>query len=215
MKLYIYDHCPYCVKARMIFGVKDLPYEMITLLNDDVETPVRMIGQKMVPILQKDDGAFMPESMDIVRYVDVSFGAPMVTGEINPAVGAWLAGTGAYLSRLCYPRWVKAPLEEFATLGACAYFTEKKTASIGDFDEHLANSEALIAAAEAHLEQLAPLIQSSGAVNGAFSEDDIHLFPVLRSLSIVRGVHYPDAVQAYRKRMAERSGIPLHDGMAL
>ncbi|HCS3144438.1 TPA: glutaredoxin, partial [Shigella flexneri] len=25
MKLYIYDHCPYCLKARMIFGLKNIP----------------------------------------------------------------------------------------------------------------------------------------------------------------------------------------------
>ncbi|MDN5160564.1 glutaredoxin, partial [Escherichia coli] len=24
MKLYIYDHCPYCLKARMIFGLKNI-----------------------------------------------------------------------------------------------------------------------------------------------------------------------------------------------
>ena len=25
MKLYVYDHCPFCVRARMIFGLKNLP----------------------------------------------------------------------------------------------------------------------------------------------------------------------------------------------
>ena len=55
MKLYIYDHCPYCLKARMIFGLKNIPVELHVLLNDDAETPTRMVGQKQVPILQKDD----------------------------------------------------------------------------------------------------------------------------------------------------------------
>lgn len=54
MKLYIYDHCPFCVKARMIFGLKNIPVELNVLQNDDEATPTRMIGQKMVPILQKD-----------------------------------------------------------------------------------------------------------------------------------------------------------------
>ena len=54
MKLYIYDHCPYCLKARMIFGLKNIPVELHVLLNDDAETPTRMVGQKQVPILQKD-----------------------------------------------------------------------------------------------------------------------------------------------------------------
>ena len=53
MKLYIYDHCPFCVKARMIFGLKNLPVELIVMLNDDEETPKRLIGQKIAPILQK------------------------------------------------------------------------------------------------------------------------------------------------------------------
>ncbi len=57
MKLYIYDHCPYCLKARMIFGLKNIPVELHVLLNDDAETPTRMVGQKQVPILQKDDPA--------------------------------------------------------------------------------------------------------------------------------------------------------------
>lgn len=53
MKLYIYDHCPFCLKARMIFGLKNLPVELIVMSNDDEATPTRMIGQKMAPILQK------------------------------------------------------------------------------------------------------------------------------------------------------------------
>lgn len=61
MKLYIYDHCPYCLKARMIFGLKNIPVELHVLLNDDAETPTRMVGQKQVPILQKDDSRYMPE----------------------------------------------------------------------------------------------------------------------------------------------------------
>ena len=52
MKLYIYDHCPYCVKARMIFGLKAFPFKLMCLLNDDEKTPISMIGVKMLPILK-------------------------------------------------------------------------------------------------------------------------------------------------------------------
>lgn len=84
MKLYIYDHCPYCLKARMIFGLKNIPVELHVLLNDDAETPTRMVGQKQVPILQKDDSRYMPESMDIVHYVDKLDGKPnAVNGELS------------------------------------------------------------------------------------------------------------------------------------
>lgn len=53
MKLFIYDHCPFCVKARMIFGLQGQPVRLVTLLNDDEITPTTMIGKKMAPILQK------------------------------------------------------------------------------------------------------------------------------------------------------------------
>lgn len=53
MKLYIYDHCPFCVRARMIFGLRDVAVEEVVLANDDEATPIGMIGSKQVPILQK------------------------------------------------------------------------------------------------------------------------------------------------------------------
>ena len=90
MKLYIYDHCPFCLKARMIFGLKNIPVELHVLLNDDAETPTRMVGQKQVPILQKDDSRYMPESMDIVHYVDKLDGKPLLTGKRSPAIEEWL-----------------------------------------------------------------------------------------------------------------------------
>lgn len=31
MKLYVYDHCPFCVRACMIFGLKNLPVELVVL----------------------------------------------------------------------------------------------------------------------------------------------------------------------------------------
>ncbi|WP_422526088.1 glutaredoxin 2 [Serratia fonticola] len=209
MKLFIYDHCPFCVKARMIFGFKDLPVRLVTLLSDDEITPTSMIGKKMAPILQKDDGSYLPESMDIVHYVDNLDGKPLLTGKTNPAVAAWLQHTATYVNKLLLPRFANADFEEFATDNARRYFSDKKQAANGDFSVLLADSADLIAQLEEDLATLSPLIQSSEAVNGTLSEDDIHLFPLLRSLSIVAGVALPDNVEAYRNHMAQRVDIPL------
>jgi len=40
MKLYIYDHCPFCVRARMIFGLRDVAVEGVGLAKYDETTPV-------------------------------------------------------------------------------------------------------------------------------------------------------------------------------
>lgn len=101
MKLYIYDHCPYCLKARMIFGLKNIPVELHVLLNDDAETPTRMVGQKQVPILQKDDSRYMPESMDIVHYVDKLDGKPLLTGKRSLPLKSGCARSMATQTNCC------------------------------------------------------------------------------------------------------------------
>ena len=215
MKLYIYDHCPFCVKARMIFGLKNIPVELNVLLNDDEATPTRMIGQKMAPILQKDDSRYPPESMDIVHYVDKLDGKPLLTGKQNPALDAWLRKVNGYVNRLLIPRFAKSPFDEFATPEARAYFVAKKEAAIGNFDEHMAHSAGLIKKISDDLRALDKLIVQPNAVNGELSDDDIHLFPLLRNLTIVAGINWPTRVADYRDNMAKQTQINLLSSMAI
>lgn len=212
MKLYYYDHCPYCVKARMIFGLTQTEVELIPLLNDDETTPMNLIGVKMVPILIRKDGRAMPESMDIVTYIDHRT-TPIITGKKNPAIAEWLKGRD-YYRKLCYPRWVAAPLPEFKTDSARAYFTARKEEMIGSFTKHLENTPELKQQAELHLHQLEPLIQKAHAVNGTVSEDDFHLFAALRSLTIVKDLQFPSKVLDYILTMSQKTNIPLHISIA-
>src|SRR5471030_504503 len=101
MKLYVYEHCPFCVKARMIFGLKNIPVEIKVLLNDDEKTPISMVGKKMVPILQKQDGSFMPESMDIVNFIDKSDRKPLLTGQPTRPLRPGCA-TSLNIPAVCY-----------------------------------------------------------------------------------------------------------------
>ncbi|NDJ58164.1 glutaredoxin 2 [Enterobacteriaceae bacterium 4M9] len=215
MKLYIYDHCPFCVKARMIFGLKNIPVDVNILLNDDEQTPTRMVGKKIVPILQKDDSRYMTESMDIVHYVDKLDGKPLLTGTRSPQLEEWLRKVNGYINHLLLPRIAKAPFDEFATPEARAYFTRKKEAAIGSFAEHLAHSSGLIKNISSDLRALDKLIQQPNAVNGELSDDDIHLFPLLRSLTLVAGVEYPSRVADYRDNMAKQTQITLLTSRAL
>ena len=214
MKLFVYDHCPFCVKARMIFGLKNVPFELVIMLNDDEATPIRMIGKKMAPILE-DGTRHLAESMDIVAQIDGASGARILSGPGNPSLAQWNDDVSGPLYSLALPRWAAADFKEFSTPTARAYFTRNKERMIGSFSEHMAASADYVASLNSHLLALDPLIQSPDAVNGELSEDDIHLFATLRSMSIVRGIVYPPAVEAYRLRMAERSGVDLHDPIAI
>lgn len=207
--LYIYDHCPFCVKPRMIFGFKNRPYTITYLLNDDEETPIKMIGQKMLPILQEGDH-YMAESMDIVAHVDQLDGKPVLTGASNPVVIAWIDSVYDNFNRLVIPRYANNPtLPEFVTAEARAYFTRKKEVLLGDFSTLFAQTEERVAEMNKKLLELDPLIKSASACNGELSEDDIHLFPILRGLSMVEGVIYPEKVNNYRQTMSALTGVPL------
>ena len=198
MKLYIYDHCPYCLKARMIFGLKNIPVELHVLLNDDAETPTRMVGQKQVPILQKDDSRYMPESMDIVHYVDKLDGKPLLTGKRSPAIEEWLRKVNGYANKLLLPRFAKSAFDEFSTPA-----------------DLLAHSDGLIKNISDDLRALDKLIVKPNAVNGELSEDDIQLFPLLRNLTLVAGINWPSRVADYRDNMAKQTQINLLSSMAI
>lgn len=215
MKLYIYDHCPFCIKARMIFGLKNIPVELNVLANDDDETPTRMIGQKMVPILQKDDSRYLPESMDIVHYVDKLDGKPLLTGKKNPAIDEWLRKVNSYANHLLLPRFAKSAFDEFSIPSARKYFTEKKEAMIGSFADHLAHSAGLTKKISDDLRALDKLIVQPNGVNGELSEDDIQLFPLLRNLTLVAGITWPTRVADYRDNMAKQTQVNLLSSMAI
>jgi len=215
VKLYIYDHCPFCIKARMIFGLKNIPVELIVLANDDDETPTRMTGQKMVPILQKDDSRYLPESMDIVHYVDQLDGKPLLTGKKNPAIDEWLRKVNSYANHLLLPRFAKSAFDEFSTPSARKYFTEKKEAMIGSFADHLAHSAGLTKKISEDLRTLDKRIVQPNGVNGELSEDDIQLFPLLRNLTLVAGINWPTRVADYRDNMAKQTQINLLSSMAI
>jgi glutaredoxin 2 len=65
------------------------------------------------------------------------------------------------------------------------------------------------------LRALDELIQEPNAVNGELSEDDFSLWPLLRSLSIVKGVVLPSRVQAYRDNMAKQTQVNLFTSLAI
>ncbi|MDK4684523.1 GrxB family glutaredoxin [Kingella negevensis] len=217
MKLYIYDHCPFCIRARMILGLRDVPLENIVLLNDDEDTPIGLIGAKQVPILQKPDGSHMGESLDIVRYIDEFSGCETRLNEtIRPEIQAWFDRFMAYGNHLIQPRDIQIGLPEFATPEAIAYFQKKKESMLGSFEQNLTETSKYLAQAEQELAQLDTLVKSSGCLNGEnLSMEDIIIFPLLRNLSIVKGIQYPQNVLAYVQTMAEKAKIDTYFDRAI
>ncbi|MBN6710221.1 glutaredoxin 2 [Haemophilus haemoglobinophilus] len=215
MKLYVYDHCPFCVRARMIFGLKNLDVEKIVLLNDDEDTPISLVGKKVVPILIKEDGTAMPESLDIVHYIDEHYGEKILSSDIRPEINDWVKQVSQYYNRLTMPRFIVLNLPEYTTQSAVDYFVKKKTESIGEFSENLANTAQYLQQLQQDLATLEPLVLSSETLNGKLSLEDIIVFPILRNLTCVKGLVYPAKIQDYLVNMAEKSKVDLYSDRAI
>lgn len=215
MKLYVYDHCPFCTRARMAAALRGVATELVYLPNDDEETPIRLIGAKQLPILQKEDGSHMGESLDIVRYLDRQSSlqsSEALDEAVRPEIQAWVDAFGDWGNRLIMPRDVQLDLPEFAAESSVAYFKGKKEAWLGaSFEQLLQETPRYLAQAQEALHALNDLIApNADYVNGThLSMEDILVFPLLRNLSMVKGVAYPDNVAHYVRAMSQAAKIPL------
>jgi len=56
--VYVYDHCPFCVRARLALGMKNVKHNIFFLANDDIPTPTALVGKKVAPIFVRIIGIF-------------------------------------------------------------------------------------------------------------------------------------------------------------
>ncbi|GJH43150.1 GrxB family glutaredoxin [Pasteurella canis] len=215
MQLYVYDHCPYCVRAIMIFGLKELDVKINVILNDDEVTPTNLVGKKVVPILIKEDGEAMPESLDIVNYIDTHYGTPIVQKDVRPEVEAVLKDITSYSNYLLMPRFIKLDVPEFATQSAIDYFTKKKTEYVGDFAQHMSKTDEYLSRLKLDLDKLESLVIGGTSLNQSLSLEDILVFPILRNLTCVKGLKFPEKIDNYVKKMSALSKVNLYTKQAL
>lgn len=193
MKLHIYEHCPFCVRARMIFGIKKIPVELRVMSEGDAETPTRMVGKKVAPVLEKDDGTFMAESMDIVHYVDGLSGDRLLTGTGNSEIDRWCEMVTDTLFRLVIPRFTRAEFEEISTPAAREAYVERENRAFGDLEKLMLETPDLLQEMNAWLGELEPVLAHRNEIN----ESDFRLYPLLRSLTIVRDARFGSDTRIY------------------
>jgi glutaredoxin 2 len=205
MKLYLFEHCSVCFRVRMAAALKRMHFQETVVLEDDSETMIRLVGKRRVPILIKDDGTPMLESMDMVAYIDKD-GDPILTGPERPEISAWADSVVEKTIPLTMPRYPLLGLPEFATISARDHFIVRKRKKMGDFVELRAQTREQIDALMPELEVIDRLIESPTAVNGRLSLDDIRVVPLLRSAAVVKGLRFPQKVRAYFETMMDRIG---------
>jgi len=205
MRLYLWEHCWICFRVRMVAALKRLHLQETVLLEDDSATMINLVGKRVVPILVKDDGQPMLESMDMVAYID-GLGTPILVGPQRSELAAWATATADKSAPLTWPRYPLLGLPEFSTIAAHDHYVIRKRKRLGDFVELRAMTREYIDALIPNLETLDRLIESPTAVNGKLSLDDIRVLPLLRSAAVVKGLSFPKKVRDYFETMMSRIG---------
>ena len=206
MKLYMFEHCSLCFRVRMMAALKGKHLQEAVVLDDDTDTMVGLVGKRVIPILLKDDGQPMLESMDMVRYID-GLGSPILLGRERPEISAWADQVVSKTAPLTMPRYPLLGLPEFATPAALAHYTMRKRKSYGDFVELRSHTSEQIRDLMPLLDRLDALIESPQAVSGTLSYDDIRVLPLLRSVAVVKGLALPPRVRDYFETMMHRIGF--------
>lgn len=143
MKLYHYVHCPFCVRVRLALGYLQLAYDSNVVPYNDEETPTKLTGKKMLPIMAFDDGTVMNESLDIIKKLDSN---NLLKNELmithQEEINALLDRIGKPVHNLCMPYWIWTP--EFNEQSR-EYFQKKKEIKRGPFKNLIHQKEEFIA----------------------------------------------------------------------
>ena len=201
----MFEHCSLCFRVRMTAALKRLHLQETVILDDDSDTMISLVGRRVIPILVKDSGQPMLESMDMVSYID-SIGEPVFTRHEREEIAKWAENVVSKTGPLTMPRYPLLGLPEFGTVAALDHYNSRKRKTYGDFVELRAKTRRYIYELMPALEQLDRLIESPTAVNGTLSVDDVRVLPLLRAAAVVKELRFPPRVRQYFEAMMERIG---------
>jgi glutaredoxin 2 len=205
VKLLMFEHCSLCFRVRMAAALKRVHLQEAVVLDDDTHQMVGFVGKRVIPILVKNDGQPMLESMEMVTYID-AIGDPVLTGPERKEIHTWAQNVVGKTAPLTMPRYPLLGLPEFGTVAALDHYNLRKRKVFGDFVELRANTRAYLRELAPDLEQLDRLIEGPTAINGKLSRDDIRVLPLLRSAAVVKGLRFPRKVRDYFEAMMELVG---------
>ena len=214
IKMFVYNHCPFCIKTRMVANMTGLDYELIILANDDEQSHIEKIGSKQVPFLQKPNGDYIKESEAICNYIVKYQKFVIGSTKNNSQLNLLIKELHQMSKTLTYPRIPHhfQNSEDFPTQSAKDYFIAKKSAYIGDMQELYINPpKDTITKTQAKIYEINKHIQYPFVNGYEFSWDDINIFPFLSIITIIKDlVHIPKSIQKYLNSIESKTNIELY-----
>ncbi|MEI7511107.1 MAG: glutathione S-transferase N-terminal domain-containing protein [Candidatus Peregrinibacteria bacterium] len=215
MILYHYEHCPFCQRLRLFLGFKGIPYTKQLLSYADTKTQEDLIGKRVLPIMDFEDGMVIPESLDILREIEMRVPHPI--GFIGPVEARlqWASQVVITLPgyfNLLLPYYLEHYTQEFALHpDGAVYFQSSKEKKRGKTFEELKKEIPQIYEEniKAGLLDIAAVVEDEFIMGPTFSVADCVLAADLSGLRLVPGIELPPEIPAYIKRVEARCGVDL------
>ena len=216
--LYDYNHCPYCVRVHMLFKRKNITPKIITLAYDDAKTPTEIYGKKTLPFIIKSDNSILGESLDIINYLDnIDNNSILSDKNLTEEINSALRELRPNANKLYKPRMMQTDIADFSTQGAKDYYENKFSKKNNEsFDESINQTSNLLPIVQDNLDKIDKLLPNTTNFYGdIFSMADIHLFPTLRNLTVVKDLIFKDRLKQYLKYQADMAHIELFFDQAI
>ena len=208
LTFYHYVHCPFCIRVRMAAGLLKKPYKSVVVPYDDEETPVRLTGKKMLPIMEVN-GKPMNESLDIMAVLDEANELKIGDLSKDPAYGSFnelLTKLGNNVHNLAMPYWIWTP--EFNE-SSRNYFQKKKEVKRGPFKDLVKDKQKFIQDISADLaivaQELKPFYRSE-----TFTVYDILLAAHIWGLYVVPEFQFDVKIHTYLQNVKAICNFDYH-----
>ncbi len=183
MKLYIYEHCPFCARVRYVAGILGIDLDINVLEYHDENTPTSLIGKKSVPILLKGNKA-TTESMEIIADV-FQLTQTFDAKQVSQAVLDWQKAAFPLLQQIGYPRWANLPLQEFKSELSRTEWKRKKESDTLNFSELLENTNVIVKTVNTLIEEAVQLLNFQNG-NPTLSSGQLHQSKTIEQSNFVR-----------------------------
>lgn len=189
----------------MIAGFKNLAIQYSVIMEGDSETAIKLVGKKTLPILQRADGQYMAESLDIVNYLDAWSDPKYAIKHVDQAIGQWIKAYSDDIVKLITPRFTQSDFQEISTKEARQAFIDRETQAFGSLTDLFDQSEIYLKRINPALQELDDLLIKHTEID----QTDFLIFPLLRSLTIVKGAIFGPKTQRYINRIATAAKVDL------
>ncbi|ENM5793765.1 glutaredoxin 2 [Vibrio mimicus] len=207
MKLYIYEHCPFSARVRYVAGMLNIPLDVIILDYDDDKTTNEIISSKQVPLLIKESGEAMAESLDIIQFLLESVNSSETAQPAQTTLD-WQRSAFLPLQKIGYPRWFKLDLPEFKTTSAQRAWQAKKETAELNFETLLNNTPQIALQVQACIEAAKPLLKLRSYRHVSLIDEAI-LFSILRGFFSAPEIQWDSEVKDWMESVSQKTQVRL------